>query len=120
MNDKGTFSTLQLLRTTYPVWKEWWYARVWTLQYIWNNISHIWESRWGSVEWWNLLWTLTNQSDLVAYIASQISAINLNKYPVDYISPIQTVTIEQYENYWIWNPMVNDWILINNGSLIIN
>lgn len=120
MQDKWVFSTLQLLRITHPVWQEWWFARVWTIQYIWNNLSHIWESRSWIVNWWDILWTITNQSDLIAYIAAQISLIDLNKYPVDYISPSQTVTIEQYENYAIYSPLVNDWIFINDWSLIIN
>lgn len=45
INDKWTFSTLQLLRTTYPVWKEWWFALVWIYTYIWDIVSHQWINR---------------------------------------------------------------------------
>ena len=45
MNDKWVFSTLLLLKLTHPVWKDGWFARVWFLQYIWDESAHQWINR---------------------------------------------------------------------------
>lgn len=43
-----------------------------------------------------------------------------NRFPIDYIWVSETVSILQYEQYALWSILKNDWILINDWTLIVN
>lgn len=67
----------------------------------------------ASSNWWTIFWNISNQVDLIALLEEKY-----RWHPKDYNS--WELYIKQYENYWIWNPMINDWVIINDWTLIIN
>ena len=115
MLSKWNFKSYQSLQQTYPIWKDWWSATIYDKTYSRNIRSKRWDLTNSSVDWWNILWDILDQTDLINYIEQ-----NEIRYPKDYISPTETVEIRQYENYGGWNPLINDWILINSWTLIVN
>lgn len=55
INDKGSFSTVSLLRLTHPVGQDWWFALVGIYTYVWDVLSF---------QWLNRAWVASN-SDLL-------------------------------------------------------
>ena len=67
-----------------------------------------------SVNWGDIWWDILDQTDLITLIND--SWLQL---PVDYIWPTETKIIPQYANYIIANPLVNDWIIVNDWTICI-
>lgn len=116
VNDKWNFSTIWLLRQRHPVWRDWWYAKIWNIFYYWDVATQQWLWSWPpAINWGDIVWNILLQTDLTNYIES--SEV---RYPKDYIAPTETVEVRSYENYAIYSPLINDWIMINSWTIIFN
>lgn len=130
---KWYFPSIAALNAAYPVGWNGWVAFVGKDQYGWQVVEKRWFSATSmTVDWGLISWTITNQSDLIAYIAAQITFSNVaNETPVGVIDSVNTTfttlanfttgTIKVFLN-WIrqrvW--LSNDYIENTNNQIIFN
>lgn len=84
--------------------------------WYWYYMNNDWKevAFWAIVGWWDIVGDVTQQTDLINYIAG------IRYYPKDYVSPTETIVIKEFENYAVYNPLVNDGIIINDWTIIVN
>jgi len=109
------FNSFIELKSKFPRWVKWQFARVEKDQYNWDLSTLSWILLWQIWPTWATGATGVTWPTWVTWPTS------IDRYyPKDYIATWETMLVQQYENYCVYNPLVIDWVFVNEWTVILN